>query len=277
MVDKDFSVPKLTFVVPVFNGDQFINALFISVLNQSNTNWQCIVVDDGSTDDSKKLADLWSERDSRFKVVSKKNGGLASARNLGISLAVTKYIMPLDSDDIIHKDLVTEFNKSIQSEEFDLISFDVEFFGIRSGKLVLPNFSYKQLLLQNCFIACSIFKKDLWTEVEGYDENLKSFEDWDFWIRALNHKSKIKHIPKVLYFYRKHSTGSLTNTFKSNPEYYFGLYDYVYTKNKKIYQENFPNPILAYQENEALRKFNSKVKSTFFFRLYTTFKRIIKK
>ena len=226
MVDKDFSgVPKLTFVVPVFNGDQFINALFISVSNQSNANWQCIIVDDGSTDNSKKLADLWSERDNRFKVVSKKNGGLASARNLGISLAVTKYIMPLDSDDIIHKDLVTEFNKSIQSEEFDLISFDVEFFGIRSGKLVFPNFSYQQLLLQNCFIACSIFKKDLWTEAEGYDENLKSFEDWDFWIRALNHKSKIKHIPKVLYFYRKHSTGSLTNTFKNNPEYYFGLYD----------------------------------------------------
>ena len=70
---------------------------------------------------------------------------------------------------------------------------------------------------------------------------------------------------------------SCPNTFKNNPEYYFGLYDYVYTKNKSIYQENFPNPILAYQENEALRQFNSKVKNTFFFRLYTIFKRIIKK
>ncbi len=267
----------LSIIIPCYNQGIFLEECLSSIYNQTVSNWECIIIDDGSTDDSKNIALRWIEKDSRFKYYYKENGGLSSARNFGIKHAKHPYILPLDADDKIHETLIEEVYRILQNENYDLISYDVQLFGTKNKKLQLPKYSYKTLLLQNCFIACSIFKKELWTEAEGYDENLKSFEDWDFWIRALNHKSKVYHIPKVLYFYRKHRNGSLTNTFKSNPKYYFGLYDYVYTKNKSIYQENFPNPILAYQENEALRKFNGKVKNTFFFRLYTIFKRIIKK
>lgn len=266
----------ISVIIPVYNQADFVDETLSSVFNQTFQDWECIIVNDGSTDLSEEKILKWTNKDVRFKYFKRENGGLASARNFGIAKATNEILFPLDSDDIIKNNLLFEVNKAFEKDKnIELVYFDVEFFGVKSGLYSLPKYTFKKLLTQNCFIACSAFKKSGWEKSGGYDENLKSFEDWDFWIRMLHSNSKVYKINQVLYSYRKHKTDSLTNNFSVNPNEYYQLYDYIYVKNKNIYDTYFKTPILVFHENELLQEFNSKVKNMFIFKIYQKIKKIL--
>lgn len=267
----------ISIIVPCYNQGQFLDECLSSVYNQKNTDWTCIIVDDGSTDETNKKAQEWIEMDTRFKYYHKVNGGLSSARNFGIARSSSKYILPLDADDKLNANLISEFYNVLKiSLEPDLVYFDVEFFGIKNGVYKLPEYDYKTLLTQNCFIAGSIFAKKIWTESRGYDTSLEAFEDWDFWIRSLSPESEVIKISKKLYYYRKSEFGTITSEFVSNPGLYYNLYKKMYLKNIDLYFKYFPNPILAFQANMELRTFNHKIKSLWIFKAYHFFKKKIK-
>lgn len=270
------NLPEISIIVPCYNQSQFLEKTLESVLLQSFENWECIIVNDGSLDDTEGIAKAWTKKDTRFKYLFKENGGLSSARNAGINAASCSYIYPLDADDFISNTLIEKiilkFNDSTNPQ---LVYCGVSFFGFKNGKYELPNYNYQKLLVQNCFIACSAFRKSDWIKVGGYDETLKSFEDWDFWIRILNKESKVIKIEEELYFYRKHESGSLTNNFSVDSSFYFGLYDAIYLKNKPIYDAHFGNPILAFQENLELKAFNKKIKNLWIFKLYVKIKKML--
>jgi len=265
----------ISIIVPCYNQAHFLDEALQSVYSQTSPNWECIIVNDGSTDNLEEVVLNWTNKDKRFKSYHKENGGLSSARNFGINKADYDIILPLDADDKINKHLVSEVLKAFQSSEVDVVYYDVEYFGEKKGKFILPDYKYKTLLTQNTFIACTPFKKQAYVDIGGYDEELKSFEDWDLWIRMLDENSKVMKINKILYLYRKHNTGSLTNAFSESPKLYFALYDYIYTKNKAIYDTHFKNPILAYQENEALIIFNNKIKNNMLFKIAVKLKKLI--
>ncbi|KAA5822446.1 glycosyltransferase [Algibacter amylolyticus] len=268
---------SISIIIPCFNQAQFLEETLVSVFNQSSKDrWECIIVNDGSSDNSEEIALSWTKKDKRFKYFYKENGGLSSARNFGINNAVNNIILPLDSDDVIDKELIRDVINTFNNTNADVVHYDVSFFGEKKGIYSLPNYNYKTLLLQNTFIACTPFKKERYLKIGGYDEKLKSFEDWDLWIRMLNENSKVVKISKPLYYYRKHETGSLSNSFSESPKLYFDLYDYIYTKNKAIYDAHFKNPILAYQQNESLQNFNNKIKNNFIFKVYVFVKTIFK-
>ena len=96
------SKPLLSIIVPVYNVEKYIERCIKSILNQSFTNFELILVDDGSPDNCGKICDEYKKKDSRIKVIHKKNGGLSDARNAGLNIATGKYIGFVDSDDIIH-------------------------------------------------------------------------------------------------------------------------------------------------------------------------------
>lgn len=265
----------VSIIVPCYNQAHFLNEALQSVLEQTYLDWECIIVNDGSSDNSEEIAINWTEKDTRFKYFHKENGGLANARNFGIQRAKHNIILPLDSDDKINKNLILEVINEFNNSQADIVHYDVEFFGEKKGVYPLPNYSYKKLLLRNTFIACTPFRKDNCLKIGGYDEKLKSFEDWDLWIRMLNENSKVVKINKTLYYYRKHKEGSLSNKFSETPKLYFSLYDYIYTKNKTIYDAHFKNPILAYQENESLLAFNRKIKNSMIFKIYEKIKKML--
>lgn len=266
----------ISIVVPVYNQAAFVAETLASIVAQSFQDWECILVNDGSTDSSEAILLEFVAQDQRFSYHKKENGGLASARNFGIEKATKPFIFPLDSDDLITSDCLLEVSKTIdKNPEAAVIHFDTEFFGSKTGLNKLPDYTYKTLLIQNCFVACTVFNKAIWEKCGGYDENLKSFEDWDFWIRSLTANSVVVKIPKVLFHYRKHEKESLTNRFKNEPGYYYSLYDYIYAKNKAIYDTHYGNPILAFHENVLLTRFNSKIKNTFVFKVYEKIKKIL--
>lgn len=267
-------LPEISIIVPCYNQSQFLDETLESVFLQTFKNWECIIVNDGSLDNTDNIAKVWTKKDKRFRYLYKDNGGLSSARNAGVNEARAEYIYPLDADDLISNTLLEKIIFKFHDSNYPQIVYcNVAFFGAKKGSYKLPVYNYQKLLVQNCFIACSAFKKSDWIKVGGFDEALKSFEDWDFWIRILNKESNVSKIEEELFFYRKHESGSLTNNFSVDSRFYYGLYDAIYIKNKAIYDAYYGNPILAFQENLELKVFNEKIKNLWIFKLYVKIKK----
>jgi glycosyltransferase involved in cell wall biosynthesis len=104
----------ISVIVPCYNQAHFLDETLNSILNQSYTNWECIIVNDGSPDDTENVVKNGTNKDHRFKYISKENGGLSSARNCGLEVAKGDFIQFLDSDDLLSSD---KFQKSIDAIE----------------------------------------------------------------------------------------------------------------------------------------------------------------
>lgn len=110
----------ISVVVPVYNVEQYLNQCLDSIINQTYTNLQIILVDDGSTDNSGKICDNYKERDTRITVYHKKNGGVSSARNKGIDLAKGIYIAFIDADDLVRKNYLEKLYVYTNRENIDI-------------------------------------------------------------------------------------------------------------------------------------------------------------
>ncbi len=120
--------PKISIIIPMYNVEKYLRRCLDSVANQTFTDWQAICVDDGSPDNSGKIAKEYAARDKRFIVVHKENGGLSDARNFGMPYAKGKYIMFLDSDDFIHPQTMEIAYNAIEKNKSDIASFTYDRF-----------------------------------------------------------------------------------------------------------------------------------------------------
>lgn len=111
----------ISVIVPVYNAESFLDETLQSVLSQTYENWECIIVNDGSTDNTESIAKRWCKRDARFRYFYKENGGLSSARNLGIKYSNADYIAFLDSDDVLTKNSLEIRINTILKENVDLV------------------------------------------------------------------------------------------------------------------------------------------------------------
>ena len=124
MKGKSLIMPKLSIVVPVYNVEQYLDRCVNSILNQDFSDWEMILVDDGSTDQCSILCDSFAEKDPRIKVIHKKNGGLSSARNAGLRLAGGVYVGFVDSDDTIRKDMYFRMIEVAEKYHTDFVMSD---------------------------------------------------------------------------------------------------------------------------------------------------------
>ncbi len=123
MVVRDM-FPLLSIVVPIYNSEQYLADCIDSILRQSYTNIELLLVNDGSTDHSAAICDYYADKDGRVKVIHKANGGQGSARNVGIACASGDYITFVDSDDVISSDVYTENVKVlINDKSIDFVQF----------------------------------------------------------------------------------------------------------------------------------------------------------
>ncbi len=111
---------KFSIIIPVYKVEQYLSNCLDSVIRQSYSNWEAILVDDGSPDSCPQICDSFAEKDKRFVVIHKKNGGLSDARNAGLRIAVGDYILFLDSDDEMAKDSLEHFNSYISKQHPDI-------------------------------------------------------------------------------------------------------------------------------------------------------------
>lgn len=105
---------KISIIIPVYNAERFLRRCLDSVLNQSYSNWECIIVDDGSKDSSFAICDEYVKTDSRFKVIHKENGGVSEARNIGLSQLSGEWVTFVDSDDELTLDALKYFTEGME-------------------------------------------------------------------------------------------------------------------------------------------------------------------
>ena len=175
---------KVSIIVPCYNQAHYLKDALGSVLCQTFTNWECIIVNDGSPDNTKTIASQWCAKDDRFVYLEKQNGGLSSARNAGIQIAKGEFILPLDADDLIHQDYLENLVPVLnQNKKLAIVSCYSNFFINNidnvTYKLRPKGDNYKWLLYVNQLVATSLYRKSCCETVGGYDENMtKGFEDW---------------------------------------------------------------------------------------------------
>ncbi|MDO7172729.1 glycosyltransferase family 2 protein [Mariniflexile sp. AS56] len=228
----------VSIIVPCYNQAHFLSEALKSVLNQTYTNWECIIVNDGSPDNTQEVAKSWCTKDKRFTYVEKENGGLSSARNAGVEGSNGEFILPLDADDIIHETFLEKLVPVLnQNKNLAIVSCYSNFFTDTIENVIHKQkpvgTTYHALLYENIMMATSLYRKSCWETVGGYDENMKSgFEDWEFWLAITKHGWEFKFVEEFLFYYRKSKKSMLTDTLKSHLE---ANMSYMYKKHKEVY------------------------------------------
>ncbi len=219
-MDNTLAKPKISVLMPVYNGERFIAESIHSVFNQTFTDFELLVIDDGSTDQSAAIVS--SFKDKRIRLVrNEKNRGLVAVRNQAIELSRGEYLAWLDADDIALPDRLKQESSFLDAHhEVGLIGcaaaiIDEE--GKRTGivwkNATPPEKMSVMLLFHNCFTQSSVMLRRPALLNEKYREGFAPAEDYELWTRIAATK-KCMNLPKVLTLYRKHRSVSGSNTEK---------------------------------------------------------------
>jgi GT2 family glycosyltransferase len=222
--------PLVSILMPIYNYGNRINQTLNSVFDQDYTNIEVILVDDGSTDEFVKMKLKQLENVDKIKVVYKENGGPSSARNEAFRHSKGEYILPLDSDDMILDGYIrTCVNILTKNKDISPVYCDTHHVGQSQGVEKRPEWS-KERLLQGPFIVnCSMFHRESFEKVNGYDEEMFGWEDYDMWIRMMKEGYVGKRIPKPLFVYFHHEKDGTVST-EANKNH-MELYQRIITKN----------------------------------------------
>ncbi|MRT17170.1 glycosyltransferase [Vitellibacter sp. q18] len=224
----------VSIIVPCYNQAVYLYEALESVVKQSYTNWECIIINDGSTDNTIDIANIWISRDTRFKYLEQENKGVVNARNYGIKKAIGDYILPLDADDKISEDyIMLAIERFDNQKNLKLVYCEAAYFGDKTGKWYLPEFTLAELAVRNIIFNCAVFKKKDWESIGGYDDNFyEGLEDWEFWINLLKNGGAVYKIPKICFYYRQLSN---SRNVSISPDQYEKIYQRLSLKHTAFF------------------------------------------
>jgi glycosyltransferase involved in cell wall biosynthesis len=195
------NVPAVSVVVPCYNGSKYLDAMMASLARQTFRDFEVVIVDDGSDDDTtvSKLAAL----NRHARVIHQANRGPSAARNAGIRAARADIVFVLDCDDMIEPAFLAETVPAMRGAPADvgMVFTDVLMVGRATG--VVPRyFNRFDLLFTNTMSSGLVFRKQCWSAAGGYDETMREgYEDWDFSLRLADAGYRGLEIAKPLYIY----------------------------------------------------------------------------
>ncbi len=289
---------KVSVVIPVYNVEEYLKKCLNSVINQTLSEIEVICVDDGSTDHSLQILEEYAERDDRIKVITKENGGIASARNKGMEYATGEYIGFVDSDDWIELDMYEKLYENAKFYDSDMVmcsahrfdnithelKYDMPYFTLERFDETFDNCVFtpdktKDFFFDICVTPWSkLYKSEFLEEIgvkfhEGLD-----FEDNTFFYETYLKASKLSLVRDFLYYYRINRSGSFITS--ANERFFdivemFDLTEDILMKtgNLDIYMERFSN----YRISSILVRYNQvdkKYKQDFFEIIKENFKKI---
>jgi hypothetical protein len=248
----------ISIVIPCFNDEEYIEKAVASALKQEAVYVEVIVIDDGSDQRTKKV--LNSLISDGIKLITQENKGQAAARNRGIEAATSAYIVVLDSDDSFEKEFCIKALKQFQKSTITrlvtcgaILHYEdgtEKIFNPKGGHL--DDFLFSNSALGNC----SMFRKEDWKLVGGYDESMRSgWEDWEFYIRLMQLGGHCIVIPEPLFHYnkRKGTTTARANKLK------YELWEYILTKHEALYKQHYKALVdfflmqLEHEEQEKIK------------------------
>ena len=204
--------PLVSVIVPIYNAAPFLRETLDSILASTYRPIEVVMVDDGSHDDSLKIAQTYCEQHAECQVIAQKNRGVSAARNTAIKAAKGTYILPVDADDKIAD---TFIEKAVEVIEHDnnirVVGCRCWMFGAVDKEWKLPDFSHSLLARKNMIPATALYRKADWERCGGYCEEEIYREDWDFWLSMMELGGTFYRLNEILFYYRiapLHSTGS---------------------------------------------------------------------
>jgi glycosyltransferase involved in cell wall biosynthesis len=233
--------PKVSVVIPAYNVCAYIEETLISLERQTFEDFEVIVVNDGSTDETAAIVQSFCHRDPRFRLISKPNGGLASARNYGICHATADYIAMLDGDDTYEPDKLANHVSWLNADPQIGVVYSASKTLRDDGRVTWMSLSGKPIsadplvsLLCKNFVghgSNAVFRRGIIKEVGGFDETLSSpgSEDMDFWLRiAATGRWRFQREPQRLCCYRVRPSGmsfNLSQMYRSHQQVLQAAYD----------------------------------------------------
>ncbi len=232
----------VSIVIPIYNVEKYLEQCIISILEQSYNKIEVLLIDDGSTDKSKDICDMFERKDIRVHAYHKSNGGLSDARNYGMTKCNGKYVMFVDGDDWLDKETVSESLEFAERNELDIVFFtykkeyenqtvDVHvyegnmicdkqedllrkrLFGSQKQELKHPEYADSL-----CSACMKMYRKSILDKSKVLFQPINvigSYEDGLFNLQLMKYTDKTGYLDKTFYHYRKTNTSSLTSTYKS--------------------------------------------------------------
>lgn len=194
----------VSIIIPCYNNEKYIEETLDSVFLQNITSWECIIINDGSSDRSEELILNKIGQDERFKYIHQNNTGVCVARNNAIKYSSGEYLLCLDADDLISENFLEETIKLMNSSpEITVVTSTVKFFGRSKGILNVISYDMETLVAANQIVVTSLFRRVDFDRVGGFNENMKiGFEDWDFWISVLKDGGRVECAAMAVFHYR---------------------------------------------------------------------------
>jgi glycosyltransferase involved in cell wall biosynthesis len=200
--------PKISVLMSVYNGEKYLRQAINSILSQTFKNFEFIIVNDGSSDDTYKIASSYS--DERIIIISnKKNLGLTKSLNIGLNITKGDYVARMDADDVSFPgrfEIQADFLD--RNPDFGLVGSWVEYIGLKGKELGIKknptdySVILKKILRYNTFVHSSLMiRRSVLEKVEGYNEQFKFAQDYDL-ILKIAKLTKVTNLPKVLLSYR---------------------------------------------------------------------------
>ena len=225
-------------IIPFYNSSKTILETLQSVEKQTYPAIEIIVVDDGSSESS--VAELMQTLFDRphVRYFRQQNAGPGAARNLGAQNASGKYLLFLDSDDVIKPEYIDTCVDILERQpQVKLVYSQAAFFGAQQGSWDVPMYSgIKSLLTENRIFISAMHRKIDFFAVSGFDESFRTHEDWDLWIRMLSSGGGVERIPSVLFLYRKRGDGtSLIDQLEREPKAIQSDWQRIYEKHRQLY------------------------------------------
>jgi len=258
---------KFSIVIPAYNVEKYINECLASLMNQTYDNFEAIIVNDGSTDDTAKVAEKYL-KDTRFKCYKKKNGGLSDARNFGVKKAKGDYLLFLDSDDYYDENLLKNLNDELVKEQVDVLRYQVtrvyedsdlvsEVIGTTFDTLTGQT-AFERMISDPYFVAAwsYCFKLSFYLKNKYQFTVGRYHEDFGLIPQIILEADSVKSIPFCGYNYQIRKNSITTNPEKTKKRVYDVLAyfdDYVkkYRYNKKI-DPTIKGDVLSFAANAVI-------------------------
>jgi len=213
----NYESPKISVVMPVYNAEAYLSEAIESILNQTFTNFEFIIIDDASTDNSHKIIEGYSKKDKRVVVLrNEKNLGIAETRTKGTKYAKGKYVAVADADDIfVLTRLEKQYNYLEGHSDCGVVGGFIELFDSDTGKIIGVRKYYEDdaNLRKRLFLYCPVsqgvcmIRREVFDNLGYYDPKYPVAEDLDLWFR-IGTKYKFANIQEILLKYRIHKNSS---------------------------------------------------------------------
>lgn len=246
------TTPVISVIVPVYKAERYLNECIDSILAQTFSDFELILVDDESPDRSGEICDQYAAKDTRIRVIHKPNGGVSSARNAGLDTAKGEWIAFVDADDMIAPDMLEQLFNKAEQENADIVTCDFNFLYPDGHTITEHQYHWNHyscesiadfLLTIRIVVWGCLIKQNALGDIRFFD-NITFTEDFHFIIRAIYNASKITSINTPLYIYRQHAYSACSNyTEKSLQEqlYTLDLIEKFFTNNKVLNPNIFRN------------------------------------